>query len=50
MFAGAEFNIVVPPALAYGAKGVCVEGGECLVPPNETLKYTISLERVAISP
>eukprot|EP00953_Heterococcus_sp_UTEX-ZZ885_P019219 10745-Heterococcus_DN1.PRE.2 len=36
----AEFNIVVPPALAYGAKGVCVEGGECLVPPNETLKQT----------
>jgi FKBP-type peptidyl-prolyl cis-trans isomerase len=47
---GAEYNIVVPPKLAYGDKGVCVDDGECLVPPNETLKFTITLDKVAISP
>ncbi|KAG5186184.1 FK506-binding protein 1 [Tribonema minus] len=47
---GAEYNIVVPAKLGYGDKGVCVGDGECLVPPNETLKFTIILDKVAISP
>ncbi|CAM9316412.1 unnamed protein product [Chrysoparadoxa australica] len=48
---GGEVNIVVPPELAYGKKGVCLpDSDECLVPPNETLKFTLKLERTAISP
>ncbi|CAN0328222.1 unnamed protein product, partial [Phaeothamnion confervicola] len=47
---GAEVQMVVPAALAYGERGVCLEGGECLVPPNERLKYDLKLTRVAIPP
>ena len=41
----------VPPELAYGDKGICLEAtGECLVPPNEKLQFQITLERVALPP
>ena len=42
--------IQVPPELAYGEKGICLENGECLVPPNEKLQFQITLERVALPP
>ena len=42
--------IQVPAPLAYGEKGVCLEGGECLVPPNEKLQFELTLERVALDP
>lgn len=49
---GGERKAVLPPQLAYGEKGVCVgqDRNECLVPPNQTLGYDITLQRVAISP
>lgn len=34
---------------AYGSKGICLNTGECLVQPNEDLKYVITLKRVAAS-
>eukprot|EP00316_Scyphosphaera_apsteinii_P017779 CAMPEP_0119312624 /NCGR_PEP_ID=MMETSP1333-20130426/26920_1 /TAXON_ID=418940 /ORGANISM="Scyphosphaera apsteinii, Strain RCC1455" /LENGTH=192 /DNA_ID=CAMNT_0007317275 /DNA_START=72 /DNA_END=650 /DNA_ORIENTATION=+ len=41
----------VPPAMAYGDKGVaCDEAGVCLVPPNEVLQFQLTLKRVALPP
>uniref|UniRef100_A0A7S1TMZ1 peptidylprolyl isomerase n=1 Tax=Erythrolobus australicus TaxID=1077150 RepID=A0A7S1TMZ1_9RHOD len=47
---GGEATVVVPPKLAYGERGVCFEGQGCLIPPNETLEYDLTLIRVAVSP
>jgi len=51
---GSTRVIQVPPALAYGEKGVQVETKdgtmEYLVPPNEKLQYEITLIQVAIPP
>ena len=44
---GEEVQALVPAELAYGEKGVCTEGGECLIKPNTNLKYFIRLNRVA---
>lgn len=43
---GGEATCTVPPEFAYGTKGVCLESGECIVPPNETLKYVLKLKTV----
>eukprot|EP00184_Porphyridium_aerugineum_P003865 CAMPEP_0184703204 /NCGR_PEP_ID=MMETSP0313-20130426/26993_1 /TAXON_ID=2792 /ORGANISM="Porphyridium aerugineum, Strain SAG 1380-2" /LENGTH=206 /DNA_ID=CAMNT_0027163919 /DNA_START=96 /DNA_END=712 /DNA_ORIENTATION=- len=45
MKVGGVRKIIVPPALAYGERGVCVgeERKECLIPPNETLEYDVTL-------
>ena len=40
----------VPPELAYGKKGICLEDGSCLVPPDERLQFELTLERIAESP
>eukprot|EP00871_Galdieria_phlegrea_P005726 jgi/Galph1/640/GphlegSOOS_G5437.1 len=42
--------LVIPPSLAYGHKGVCLEGRGCFIPPDETLVFDVSLLRVAPSP
>ncbi len=48
---GGQRKAVFPPALAYGKRGVCLqEGSECLVQPDETLGYDITLHRVALPP
>ena len=47
MLPGEEVQALIPADLAYGAKGVCTDGGECLIPPNSNLKYFIKLIRVA---
>ena len=44
--AGAEATCVIPPEYGYGKKGVCIKEGECLVPPNETLRYAIKIKTV----
>ena len=44
--AGAEATCVIPPEYGYGKKGVCIKAGECLVPPNETLRYAIKIKTV----
>jgi FKBP-type peptidyl-prolyl cis-trans isomerase len=50
MLPGEEVQALIPSALAYGEKGVCTEGGECLIPPNSNLKYYIKLKKTAILP
>jgi FKBP-type peptidyl-prolyl cis-trans isomerase len=48
---GGERQILVPAALAYGEKGVCLpDSKECIVPPNTPVKYDVILKRVAVSP
>ena len=50
--------VQVPPALAYGDKGLCLaardDEGNCpeplLVPPNEKLQFELQLLRVALDP
>ena len=46
---GSTRIIQVPPALAYGDKGIKV-GDEYLVPPNERLQYELTLVQVALPP
>ncbi len=44
---GGERTCTIPADLAYGTKGVCLkDSNECLVPPNETLKYFVKLKSV----
>lgn len=48
---GGQRRVVVPAALAYGNKGVCLKDqNECLVPPGERLGFDVTLQRVAIPP
>lgn len=45
--------IQVPPALAYGEKGLKIptkDGEEFLVPPNERLQFEITLVQVSLPP
>ncbi len=46
---GAEATCSIPAKYAYGSKGVCLEKDgkkECLIPPNENLKYFIKVKTV----
>lgn len=49
---GGQRVVIVPPALGYGDRGVCLSeaGGECLVPPNSVIEYDLTLRRVSPSP
>lgn len=50
MVVGQKVQAIIPPNLAYGEKGVCLEDGECLIKPGSTLVYDISLKRSSIPP
>ena len=50
MEVGQKVQAIVPPDLAFGDKGICIESGECLVKPKSTLVYDIYLKRAAIPP
>jgi FKBP-type peptidyl-prolyl cis-trans isomerase len=47
MRAGGEITCTIPAKLAYGSRGVCIEGQGCLVEPNTNLNYVIKLKNVA---
>jgi FKBP-type peptidyl-prolyl cis-trans isomerase len=50
MRVGMKVQAIVPPGLAFGEKGICLENGECLIKPNSTLVYDVLLKRSAIPP
>jgi FKBP-type peptidyl-prolyl cis-trans isomerase len=51
MEVGQKVQAIIPPKLAFGGKGICLEqSGECLVKPNSYLVYDIYLKRTAIPP
>lgn len=50
MVVGQKVQAIIPPELAYGEKGVCLEDGECLIKPGSTLVYDILLKRSSIPP
>jgi FKBP-type peptidyl-prolyl cis-trans isomerase len=50
MVVGEKVQAIIPPSLAFGDKGICLESGECLVKPGATLVYDILLKRSAIPP
>jgi FKBP-type peptidyl-prolyl cis-trans isomerase len=50
MSVGQKVQAIIPPSLAFGDKGICIESGECLVKPGSTLVYDIYLKRSAIPP
>eukprot|EP00586_Coscinodiscus_wailesii_P012018 CAMPEP_0172497294 /NCGR_PEP_ID=MMETSP1066-20121228/97763_1 /TAXON_ID=671091 /ORGANISM="Coscinodiscus wailesii, Strain CCMP2513" /LENGTH=180 /DNA_ID=CAMNT_0013269965 /DNA_START=63 /DNA_END=605 /DNA_ORIENTATION=+ len=50
MVVGQKVQAIVPPSLAYGDKGVCLDSGECLIKPGETLVYDIYLKKATIPP
>jgi hypothetical protein len=50
MEVGEKVQAIIPPQLAFGDKGICVDNGECLVKPKSYLVYDIYLKRSAIPP
>ena len=51
MGVGQKVQAIIPPELAFGDKGLCIEStGECLIKPGSTLVYDIYLKRSAIPP
>jgi FKBP-type peptidyl-prolyl cis-trans isomerase len=50
MKVGQKVQAIIPPSLAFGDKGICLEDGECLVKPGSTLVYDISLKKTSIPP
>ena len=50
MKVGQKVQAIIPPSLAYGEKGVCLEDGECLIKPGSTLVYDIFLKKSSIPP
>jgi len=50
MVVGQKVQAIIPPGLAYGDKGVCLDDGECLIKPGATLVYDILLKKSSIPP
>lgn len=47
---GEKVQAIIPPELAFGDKGLCLENGECLIKPKSTLVYDVYLKQSAIPP
>lgn len=50
MSVGQKVQAIIPPELAYGEKGVCLDDGECLIKPGSTLVYDVFLKKTSIPP
>jgi FKBP-type peptidyl-prolyl cis-trans isomerase len=50
MAVGQKVQAIIPPKLAFGDKGLCLENGECLIKPGSTLVYDIYLKKASIPP
>ena len=50
MVVGQKVQCIIPPKLAFGDKGLCIDDGECLIKPGATLVYDIYLKKSSIPP
>ena len=50
MQVGEKVQAIIPPELAFGDEGICLEGGECLIKPGSTLVYDVLLKKTSIPP
>ena len=50
MVVGQKVQAIIPPKLAFGEDGICLENGECLVKPGSTLVYDVLLKKSSIPP
>lgn len=52
MSVGMKVQAIIPPGLAFGEKGVCLEEKpeECLIKPGSTLVYDVFLKKSSIPP
>jgi FKBP-type peptidyl-prolyl cis-trans isomerase len=50
MVVGQKVQAIVPPSLAFGDKGLCLDDGECLIKPGSTLVYDVYLKKSSIPP
>ena len=50
MRVGEKVQAIIPPNMAFGDDGICLEDGECLVKPGSTLVYDILLKKSSIPP
>jgi FKBP-type peptidyl-prolyl cis-trans isomerase len=50
MGVGQKVQVIVPPKLAFGDKGLCLQDGECLIKPGSTLVYDVFLKKTAVPP
>jgi len=50
MQVGEKVQAIIPPQLAFGDEGICLENGECLIKPDSTLVYDVLLKKSSIPP
>lgn len=50
MRVGEKVQAIIPPNMAFGDEGVCLENGECLIQPGATLVYDVLLKKTSIPP
>lgn len=50
MAVGQKVQAIIPPELAFGDDGICLENGECLIKPGSTLVYDVFLKKSSIPP
>ena len=52
MRVGTKVQAIIPPQLAFGDVGVCLEdkSDECLIKPGATLVYDVYLKKSSIPP
>ena len=50
MQVGEKVQAIIPPELAFGDEGICLETGDCLIKPGSTLVYDVLLKKSSIPP
>jgi FKBP-type peptidyl-prolyl cis-trans isomerase len=50
MRVGEKVQAIIPPNLAFGDDGICLDNGECLIKPGSTLVYDVYLKKSSIPP
>lgn len=50
MRVGEKVQAIIPPTMAFGDDGICLEDGECLIKPGSTLVYDVLLRKCSIPP